>query len=120
MKLTGLEFSMLSKYETNMRTALYSGYARNPGSEAIDMMQAAYNRVAKVNIKTNKGCGTCILHLLQDCGRIYFQDKEERLAAKHNRPAKGGEKPRIPRVRKDRDGDSGVRKKVPVKTKTSR
>lgn len=115
MKLTELEFSMLSKYETNMRTALYSGYASNPGSEAIDMMQAAYNRVAKVNIKTNKGCGTCILHLLQDCGRIYFQDKKEMEAGQSSKG--NAEQPTKRQVRQVNDKSVKPRKKKPVTAK---
>lgn len=82
MKLTDEQYRALEPYEQNMRTALHQGYARNPGSRAIDMMQAIYNTVAKVKIRPNKGCNTCILNLLKDCGRLYFADKDAR--GKHN------------------------------------
>lgn len=75
MKLTDEQYRALEPYEQNMRTALHQGYARNPGSRAIDMMQGIYNAVAKVKIRPNKGCNTCILNLLKDCGRLYFADK---------------------------------------------
>lgn len=78
MKLTDEQYRALEPYEQNMRTALHQGYARNPGSRAIDMMQGIYNAVAKVKIRPNKGCNTCILNLLKDCGRLYFADKMER------------------------------------------
>ena len=120
MILTEEEFKALEPYEKNMGTAVRASWASNPGSSALDLMQTVYGRVSGTAKKINKGCGTCILNLLKDIGRIYFADKEERLAAERSRPAEDREKPRIPRVAVERVKGVGNRKKVPVKTKTSR
>ena len=114
MILTEKEFKALEPYEKNMSTAIRAGWARNPGSSALDLMQTVYGRVSGTAMKINKGCGTCILNLLKDVGRIYFADKEEKTvsAGKDQMQAESGHhvasdnKP----VRK--------RKKVPVKTKS--
>ena len=116
MRLTEEQYRLLERYEQNMRTALRSGYARNPGRLALLVIQDIYNDVAKVNNRINVGCSVCILNLLKDVGRIYFADKEERLATERSRPAESEEKPRIPRVGKKKGGNTGVRKKVSVKT----
>lgn len=120
MRLTEEQYRALEPYEQNMRTALRSGYARNPGRQVMLVMQDIYNDAAHARNRINTGCGNCILNLLKDIGRIYFADKEERLAAERSRPAEDREKPRIPRVAVERVKGVGNRKKVPVKTKTSR
>ena len=117
MRLTEEQYRSLEQYEQNMRTALRSSYARNPGRIALLGIQDIYNDVAKVNNRINVGCSVCILNLLKDVGRIYFADKEERERLNSVRPpVKSAETPRIPRVGKKQGGNTGVRKKVPVKT----
>lgn len=126
MKLTEEEYRALEPYERNMRTALCSGYASNPGRRALEMMQEIYNRAANVKLRINTGCSQCILRLLKDCANIWFSDKEERMQAESVRekaaekPAESAETARIPRVAVERIKDMKSRKKVPVKTKTPR
>lgn len=119
MRLTEDQYRALAPFEQNMRTALHSNYARNPGRRATLDMQDIYNEVTGARLRVNVGCGTCILNLLKDVGRIYFADKEER-AAKAQEAVKATETARIPRVAVERMKGTRGRKKVPVKTKTSR
>ena len=71
MILTEKEFKALEPYEKNMSTAIRAGWARNPGSSALDLMQTVYGRVSGTAMKINKGCGTCILNLLKDLTGSY-------------------------------------------------
>lgn len=113
MILTEEEFKALEPYEKNMGTAVRASWASNPGSSALDLMQTVYGRVSGTAKKINKGCGTCILNLLKDVGRIYFADKEEKTvsAGKGQMQAESG------RVVTSDNRQAGRRKKVPVKAR---
>lgn len=41
------------------------------------MIYEIFTQVTGDQRRFNDNCSHCILSLLQDCGRIYFQDKEE-------------------------------------------
>lgn len=112
MILTEEEFKALEPYEKNMSTAVRAGWARNPGSSALDLMQTVYARVSGTAMKINKGCGTCILNLLKDVGRIYFADKEERNAAGKAEKHESGH------VVASGSKSIRAKKRVPVKTKS--
>ena len=64
----------LSKYERHFRTAVNAGWASYPGSRALDEIGAIYKRATGDGRRINKSCGHCILSLLRDCGRLYFEN----------------------------------------------
>ncbi len=80
MKLTNEQFKALQPYEGNFTTAVKAQWSRHPGTYALDIILNVYNEVTGEKRRVNGSCQSCILLLLQDCGRIYLADKEEREA----------------------------------------
>lgn len=85
MRLTKEQLHDLSVYEDYFRTAIDQRWAPYPGQTAIKEIEAAYKAATGDRRRINYGCGVCLLHLLQDCGRIYFADKAELAAEKKRR-----------------------------------
>ena len=102
MNFTDEQYRALAPYEQHFRTAVNARWTRNPGREALTLMQGIYDSVTGRPSRLNYGCGTCILHLVQDCGRLWLADKAARETA--------GAKRKV-----GMDKTSTGRKKVPVK-----
>lgn len=60
-----------------MRTAVKAQWARNPGRAGLQVIWDIYTKATGDQRRFNDNCNHCILSLLQDCGRLYFKDKEE-------------------------------------------
>lgn len=71
------QLTTLSQWEEHFRTAVRAQWARNPGSAALKVIWQTYTSTTGDTRRFNDNCNHCILSLLQDCGRIYFRDKEE-------------------------------------------
>ena len=80
--MTDEQFQTLAKYEDTFDKALHQGRAPYPGRAVIESFLAVI-RTTNPKYKTNLNCGICVLHLVQDAGRMYFGEKKdrERLAA---------------------------------------
>lgn len=78
--MTDRDFNYLQQYEDNLRTAVRSGWARNPGRSAL---QGIYDIVHETEQlpRFNPGCASCVLSILQKAGKLYFAEKEAREAA---------------------------------------
>jgi hypothetical protein len=76
--MTDEQFNALAPYEENYKTAIEVNYSRYPGVAAIDTMFNVYRAVTNSRININRTCGTCILHLVQDVGKLYFAEKKRR------------------------------------------
>lgn len=77
MTFTEEQIQILSKYEEHFTTAVKGNWSRYPGSIALDEIHSIYCEVTGDKRKNNKSCSNCILNLLKDCGKLYFQDKDE-------------------------------------------
>lgn len=77
MTFTTEQLKTLSAWEENFRTAVKAQWARNPGRSGLRVIYDIFTSVTGDTRRFNDNCNHCILHLLQDCGRIYFRDKEE-------------------------------------------
>lgn len=77
MKFTEDQLKTLSAWEENFRTAVNAQWARNPGREGLKVIWEIYTKATGDPRRFNDNCNHCILSLLQDCGRIYFQDTLE-------------------------------------------
>ena len=77
MKFTEEQLKTLSAWEDNFRTAVKAQWARNPGSNALRVIYDIYTSATGDRRRFNDNCSNCILSLLQDCGKVYFQDLEE-------------------------------------------
>ena len=99
--MTDEQFQALAQYEDRFTTAINAKWCRYPGLAALQTMVSVYNSVTGQTLRLNSGCSRCVLHVVQDTGRLYFAEKARREAvqatevarvsetpAKKNRPAK--------------------------------
>ena len=75
--MTDEQFQALAKYEATFDQALHKGRAPYPGRAVIESFLAVM-RSSNPRYKTNLNCGICVLHLVQDVGRRYFGEKQDR------------------------------------------
>lgn len=87
MKLTQEQFERLVPYEKYFRTAINSKYASYPGISALETINRTYNEVTGIVRKLQASCGSCILNLLTDMGKIYFAHKQEQIDADNDKAA---------------------------------
>lgn len=80
MVLNDEQFKALTPYESYFDTAVNSSWSRHPGQSALRVIYDTYTAATHDRRRLNSSCQYCVLHLLQDCGRVYFADKEERAA----------------------------------------
>lgn len=66
------ELRELSTWEPLFRTAVNASWASNPGRVALERIAAIYTAATGQPTTQNFSCGTCVLRLLQDTGRLYF------------------------------------------------
>ena len=78
--MTDEQFAALAQYEDRFRTAIDGGWCRYPGLAALQTMVSVYNSVTGQGIRINSGCSRCVLHVVQDAGRVYFAEKARREA----------------------------------------
>lgn len=76
MKFSSEQMARLSQWESSMRSAVRSGWARGIGSRATLEVASIYEEATGQKHPVNVGCGPCILDLLQRVGRLYFAQKE--------------------------------------------
>ena len=81
MTMTDEQFQALAQYEDRFRTAIDAKWCRYPGLAALQTMVSVYNSVTGQGIRINSGCSRCVLHVVQDAGRVYFAEKARREAA---------------------------------------
>ena len=73
--MTDEQFTALAQYEDRFRTAIDAKWCRYPGLTALQTMVSVYNSVTGQGIRINSGCSRCVLHVVQDTGRLYFAEK---------------------------------------------
>ena len=101
--MTDEQFQNLAQYEATFDDALHKGRAKYPGRAVIESFLAVI-RSTNPRYKTNLNCGVCVLHLVQDAGRMYFGEKKdrERIAAENAQAeTPEPEKPKKPRKKKE-------------------
>ena len=78
--MTDEQFAALAQYEDRFTTAINAKWCRYPGLAALQTMASVYNSVTGQGIRINSGCSRCVLHVVQDTGRVYFAEKARREA----------------------------------------
>ena len=76
--MTDEQFNALAPFEQHYKTAIQVNYTRYPGRAAIDTMFNIYRELTNSRININRSCGTCVLHLVQNVGKLYFAEKKRR------------------------------------------
>ena len=91
--MTDEQFQALAQFEDRFTTATKANWCRYPGLAALQTMVSVYNSVTGQGIRINSGCSRCVLHVVQDAGRVYFAEKARREAAQPVKAAKADETP---------------------------
>lgn len=84
MTFTTDQLETLSQWEENFRTAVRARWARNPGRSGLRVIYDIYTAATGDQRRFSDNCNHCILSLLTDCGRIYFQDIAEAAMTKES------------------------------------
>lgn len=92
--MTDEQFQALAQYEDRFRTAIDGGWCRYPGLAALQTMVSVYNSVTGQGIRINSGCSRCVLHVVQDAGRVYFAEKARREALQATKSVKVEDTPK--------------------------
>ena len=77
MTFSEAQLTILSAWEENFRTAVNARWARNPGRFGLKVIYDTFTKATGDKRRFSDNCSGCILSLLQDCGKLYFQDMEE-------------------------------------------
>ena len=91
--MTDEQFQALAQYEDRFTTAINAKWCRYPGLAALQTMVSVYNSVTGQTLRLNSGCSRCVLHVVQDTGRIYFAEKARREAVQAAETARVSETP---------------------------
>ena len=86
MTFTKEQLTILSAWEENFRTAVKAKWARNPGRTALRVIYDIFTQATGDRRRFSDNCSTCILNLLTDCGKLYFEDTSR--ASVDNLPTK--------------------------------
>lgn len=93
MTMTDEQFQALAQYEDRFTTAINAKWCRYPGLAALQTMISVYNAVTGKTLRLNSGCSRCVLHVVQDTGRLYFAEKARREAVQATEAVKASETP---------------------------
>ena len=77
MTFTKEQLNTLSAWEENFRTAVNAQWARNPGRSGLRLIYDIFTSATGDRRRFSDNCNHCILSLLTDCGKLYFQDIKE-------------------------------------------
>lgn len=77
MKLTKEQIETLSQWEENFNTAVKADWTRNPGRAGLLVIYQIFTQVTGDTRRFNDNCNHCILSLVRDCGKLYFQAKAD-------------------------------------------
>lgn len=91
--MTDEQFQALAQYEDRFTTAINAKWCRYPGLAALQTMVSVYNSVTGQTLRLNSGCSRCVLHVVQDTGRLYFAEKARREAVQATEVARASETP---------------------------
>ena len=91
--MTDEQFQALAQYEDRFTTAINAKWCRYPGLAALQTMVSVYNSVTGQTLRLNSGCSRCVLHVVQDTGRLYFAEKARREAVQAMETARASETP---------------------------
>lgn len=81
------QFETLAKYEGYFTDAVQANWCRYPGHAALVAVHTILKDATGDRRRLNTSCGVCTLNLMRDAGRLYFKDKDARIAAENDKKA---------------------------------
>lgn len=76
MFYTREQIQRLEKYRKSFETAVYSGFARNMGSTALNEIEEVFNQAYGSKYEYNRGCSICVLGFLKRVGEQFLKEAE--------------------------------------------
>ena len=98
-KLNEEEMTFLATIEPKLKTAVEARWISHLPQTDIDRMLQIWEALSGTKRAFRMGCGTCILNLAIDLGKLYFEQKPQKTAKsapktpKINKPTAGAKKP---------------------------
>lgn len=71
-------FEKMAKYERYFTTAVKAQWSSYPGREALQEMLDVWYDETNCPRAYHHTCGSCVLSLITDVGKIYFKEQERR------------------------------------------
>lgn len=78
--MTDKQFNTLAQYEANLKTATTSSWARHPGRSAMQIIYNTLTEIAGPQPRLQTFCQPCVLRVLRNAGKLYFEEKARREA----------------------------------------
>ena len=78
--MTDKQFNTLAQYEANLKTATTSSWARHPGRSAMQIIYNTLTEIAGPQPRLQTFCQPCVLRVLRNAGKLYFEEKAKREA----------------------------------------
>ena len=79
MHYTEEQFQKMAPHADEFRRAIESNYCKHPGTPQLKEIRAAYMAATGVKFyPENYGCTACVIQLMKDAGRLYFEDCDAR------------------------------------------
>lgn len=116
MKITKEDMEVLAPYEQIFWTSIKAGWARHPGPAALQNIGAILSRVSGTERRINNACQSCVLHAIQEAGRLYFAEKE-RLQVELSKQEAERKKVAVETTEKPKAVKSPAKRKKSVKSK---
>lgn len=85
MTLTQEQMKSLAPFERHFDTAINGDWSPYPGKTNLEMMDSIWREVSGIRIRTDIACRVCVVDLLKDLGRLYFEVKAQRAKEKGQR-----------------------------------
>lgn len=98
--MTEEQYNALAPYEQNFKTALECQYSRYPGADGVDTMFRIWKEITNTRMNINRSCSVCILHLIQDVGRLWYAEKAKRIAEQLDKMEDKPEEPKPNKAKK--------------------
>ena len=82
MNYTEEQFKTLAPFEDNFRTALEGNWSRRISIPDQRRIKATYEAATDTRVPYNVGCASCVVRILRQAGRLWFEDKNAREGTK--------------------------------------
>lgn len=87
MTFTQEQFETLAQFEKYFKPAVEANWSPYPGAANLTTMHTILREATGDRRRPNFGCNVCQFNLVRDVARLYYKDREERLAAENDRVA---------------------------------
>lgn len=79
---TPAEMERLAPFADHFRTAVEARWSRYPGRDALALINDTYNAATGGHARLTADCGVCLLRLMRDAGKLYFDTLKAQAEAK--------------------------------------